>query len=462
MSKNNVEQARIHHLNDKDIQSGAYVLYWMQQSQRAEFNPALEFAIQRGNELNQPVLVAFGLMDDYPDANLRHYFFMLQGLRETRQTLEKRNIKLIVEKGNPADVAVNYSKNASLVVCDKGYQRHQKKWREKVSKDVNCKAFEVEGDVVVPVNVVSDKTEYAARTIRPKIHHHMEEFLQPLSDQAPGKSSLKFNNSGLDLDDIDHVLDQLKLDRSVKPVPQFFTGGTSEAKKRLKKFLDKSLTNYNKNRNKPETNDTSHMSMYLHFGQISPVYIILEVLKQNVKEDIESYIEELVVRRELAVNYVHFTKDYDSYKSIPEWAKKTLQNHRDDHRDHIYTLSQLENAETHDPYWNASMNEMKYTGYMHNYMRMYWGKKILEWTNTPEYGFETTLYINNKYFLDGRDCNSYTNISWIYGTHDHGWPERPVYGKVRSMMVSGLKRKFNPDAYVEKVNQLVEKTKEVR
>ena len=379
-----------------------------------------------------------------------------------RDCRKQQYLKLIIEKGNPADVAISYGKKASLVVCDKGYLRHQKQWRDKLSREVNCKVYEIEGDVVVPVELVSDKTEYAARTIRPKIHHYLESFLSLLSAQKLNFSSLNIKNEGLDINDIDNVLKQLKLDTSVHPVPQFFKGGTSEAKKRLKNFLDNSLNNYNKNRNKPETNDVSHMSMYLHFGQISPVYIALQVLQHKSKDDVESYLEELIVRRELAANYVYFTKDYDSFRSIPEWAKKTLQNHMGDHREHLYSRAQLENAETHDPYWNASMNEMKYTGFMHNYMRMYWGKKILEWTNTPEYGFKITLDINNKYFLDGRDFNSYTNISWIYGTHDRGWPERPIYGKIRSMMASGLKRKFNPESYVEKVNQLVEKAKDVR
>ena len=201
------------------------------------------------------------------------------------------------------------------------------------------------------------------------------------------------------------------------------------------------------------------MSKYLHYGQISPVYIALEVEAANAsKKNKDSYLEELIIRRELPMNFVFYESNYDKYSALPDWAKKTLAEHKDDERDPGYTRKELEAAETDDPYWNAAMNELKYTGYMHNYMRMYWGKKILEWSSSPEYAFETTLYLNNKYFLDGRDANSFANVAWVFGQHDRGWTERAVFGKVRYMSAGGLERKADPDAYVEKVKGLVEKT----
>ena len=170
-------------------------------------------------------------------------------------------------------------------------------------------------------------------------------------------------------------------------------------------------------------------------------------------------MEELIVRRELAANFVYYHRDYDNFDCLPGWAQKTLADHRKDRRSYTYTLRQLEDAETHDPYWNAAMKEMKTTGFMHNYMRMYWGKKILEWSSSPELAFRNTLAINNKYFLDGRDPNSYAGVAWIYGVHDRAWPQRAIYGKVRCMMASGLERKFDISAYLDKVKAYIRRSK---
>ena len=177
-------------------------------------------------------------------------------------------------------------------------------------------------------------------------------------------------------------------------------------------------------------------------------------IDKRLKEAREAFIEELIVRRELAMNFVYYTPEYDNYRCLPDWAKKTLSEHKKDKRDHTYTRRQLEDARTHDEYWNAAMREMKSTGFMHNYMRMYWGKKILEWSNTPEHAYKTTLAINNKYFLDGRDANSYTGVAWVFGVHDRAWFERPIFGKIRYMAASGLERKCDIQAYVEKVADL--------
>jgi len=174
------------------------------------------------------------------------------------------------------------------------------------------------------------------------------------------------------------------------------------------------------------------------------------------RSDRDAFLEELIVRRELAINFVEHTSDYDRYACLPDWARQTLDEHRDDERDHVYTRKQLEAADTHDRYWNAAMREMVETGYMHNYMRMYWGKKILEWSNTPEHAFRTTLALNNKYFLDGRDASSYANVAWCFGLHDRSWTERPVFGKVRYMNDRGLERKFDVDGYIARVERLVQ------
>jgi deoxyribodipyrimidine photo-lyase len=453
-----IEEARCRRLNGRDQRRGRYVLYWMQQSQRASFNPALEHAIAVANRARLPVLVGFGLMDDYPDANLRHYRFMLEGLQEVDATLAERGIKFVLRRATPADVAVALAEDAATVVCDRGYLRHQRAWRAEVAKRAPCALVQIEGDVVVPVEVASRKAELAARTLRPKLHRLWDDYLIPLADADVREPAVDLRvESGLDLMDLEGLLDRLKLDRSVGPVRRF-RGGTSEARRRLQKFLDAELDGYGEGRNEPGAVQCSLLSPYLHFGQISPVEIALAVRGATGAgdSDRQAYLEELIVRRELAVNFVNFEERYDHYDCLPGWARATLGAHRVDPRKHIYTREQLAAAETHDRYWNAAMREMVYTGLMHGYMRMYWAKKILEWSSDPETAFATTLHLNNRYFLDGRDANSYANVAWVFGAHDRPWPERPVFGKVRYMNAKGLERKFDMAAYLRAVDQLVD------
>ena len=453
-----IQKSRIQVLNDAEIAKGRYVLYWMQQSQRADDNHALEYAIQQANRLGQGVLVVFGLMDDYPEANRRHYTFMLEGLQETRETLARCGIKMVIQQGAPAEVVIKLGRQASAIVCDCGYLRHQKAWREALAQQAACRVVQVESDVIVPLRVVSDKTEYAARTIRPKIHKHLADYLIDFRPTTVKKSSLNLKISGLDIENLDAVLKKLKLDPEVPPVTKYFKGGSSRARQIFKSFLHRRLPNYVANRNQPQTDDISHMSPYLHFGQISPLYLALQIngLDSDLQAAKDSFLEELIVRRELAMNFANYAPHYDSFKCLPNWARITLAEHQKDPREHVYTRRQLENAQTHDAYWNAAMREMRYTGFMHNYMRMYWGKKILEWSKSPAHAYRTTLAINNKYFLDGRDPNSYTGVAWVYGVHDRAWFERPIFGKVRYMAASGLERKCDIKGYVKKVDSLMQ------
>ncbi|MDB4441839.1 deoxyribodipyrimidine photo-lyase [bacterium] len=454
-----IQPTRIKSLNDTDIRTGDYVLYWMQQSQRARYNHALEYAVQQANKLDRALLVVFGLMDDYPETNLRHYAFMLEGLKETVAALASRGIKMVLRRGHPPEVALTLGRRASMIVCDRGYLRHQRAWRKQVAKKAQCPVVQVESDVVVPLEVVSDKAEYAARTIRPKIHRHLASYLVDLKPTKARHPSLGLKVNGLDPDHTEELLRKLNLDRSVPPVSDLFKGGTSRALKRFNGFLRHRLKHYDQHSNQPQTDDISHMSPYLHFGQISPLYLALKLSRaaDTPKAVKDAYIEQLIVRRELAMNFAFYTPDYDAYACIPGWAQKTLADHRQDKREYVYNQRQLEKADTHDPYWNASMLEMKHTGFMHNYMRMYWGKKILEWSSSPQKAFRTTLAINNKYFLDGRDPNSYTGVAWVYGVHDRAWGERPIFGKTRYMAASGLERKCDITAYVKKVGDLVKR-----
>ena len=456
MATSKIQEERIQHLNEAGVGDGDYVLYWMQSSQRADHNHALEYAVQRANDLGQRLLVVFGLTDDYPEANLRHYAFMLEGLADVEEAVGKRGIKFAVRRGSPDEVALEAGRNASLIVTDRGYMRPQKRWRERVAEEAGCPLVQVETDVVVPVELASSKQEHAARTLRPKIHEYLGDFLVGLTPTKPDKQSSNMQEGGLDLSDIDGILDGMDLDRGASRLSHLYRGGNSEAKRIFRRFLKESFDDYVGNRNQPQTDYVSHMSKYLHYGHVSPIWLALEARDAGGGENADSFLEELIVRRELSFNFVFYNDDYDSYANLPGWSRKTLEDHKKDNREYAYTLEQLEDAQTHDEYWNAAMREMVHTGYMHNYMRMYWGKKILEWSGTPEQAYKTTLYLNNKYFLDGRDPNSFANVAWVFGQHDRGWTERPVYGKVRYMSAGGLERKAKPGQYVEKVERLVE------
>jgi len=451
-----IPAGRIQHLNDSEMKGKTYILYWMQQSQRATDNHALAYAVHLANRCRQPLLVVFGLTDGYPGANLRHYAFMLEGLQETQATLRTKGIRMVIRKGKPPAVALDLAGEASAIVCDRGYLRHQRKWRREVARFADCPVVQVESDLVVPVETASGKAEYAARTIRPKIHKQLAKYLAPLKPDPIGRSSLDLPVGSLDPGNVDEVLRGLDIDRKIEPVSRFFKGGSSQAKARFDDFLQSRLNGYAKHSNQPQTDDISQMSPYLHFGQISPSYLALKVVNAAGigDEDREGFLEQLIVRRELAANFAFYTPDYDAYSCLPSWAQETLREHEGDRRDYLYTRGQLAGARTHDAYWNAAMAEMRLTGFMHNYMRMYWGKKILEWSKTPRQGFRTVLALNNAYFLDGRDPNSFAGAAWVFGLHDRPWKERPVFGKVRYMAASGLERKCDIQGYVTKVASL--------
>lgn len=452
-----VDEPRIRVRKKGPERTGRYVLHWMQQSQRVEDNPALQFAISEADRQGLPLAVVFGVTDNYPEANLRHYTFMVEGLRDVAAALGNRGIRFALRRGHPPEVALAAATDAAAVVCDVGYLSHQREWRRIVADGFDGPVAEVESDLIVPSRLASDKAEYAARTFRPRVNRHVDRFLTASEEAAP-----KIDGTDLDLPggpdwDLGAVLEDIDVDREVGPVSQFFQGGTAEAKRRFNDFLENRFAKYVENRNQPQTDDVSHMSPYLHFGQISPVWLARKAraLGNDLPEAVDSYLEELIVRRELSANYALQTPDYDRFTALPNWARKTLQEHRDDPREYHYTVAELAEAETHDPYWNAAMREMKATGFMHNYMRMYWGKKILEWRNTPDRAFHAAMELNNRYFLDGRDPASFANVAWIFGLHDRAWKERPVFGKVRYMAAGGLERKCDIQGYVEKVEALV-------
>jgi deoxyribodipyrimidine photo-lyase len=447
---------RIRRLNDRQPKRGSYVLYWMQASMRAADNPALLYAVSRADELGVPVLAVFGLTDRYPEANLRHFTFLIEGLQDVQKELESLGIRLAVLRAQPDEAALRLAGGASLLVADRGYLAHQRSWRAAVARRAACPVWQVEGEAVVPVELTSAKSEWAAATIRPKIHRVWDRFLvHEAPSRAPRKDSLGVPvHHAVRLDR--KTVCGLDIDRSVQPVGRF-KGGSTEALLHLDRFLRGSLGHYHSLRNDPGAEHQSNLSPYLHFGQISPIKVAMRVRAARgvPQEAKDAFLEELIVRRELAFNFVFYEKHYDHYRCLPDWAKATLEAHRKDRRPHLYTLEQLSEAATHDPYWNAAMEEMRLTGKMHGYMRMYWGKKILEWSETPEQAFAAALYLNNRYFLDGRDANSYAGVAWCFGKHDRPWGERPIFGKVRYMAEAGLLRKFDMDGYLRRIQGLM-------
>jgi deoxyribodipyrimidine photo-lyase len=444
---NMIQKERINQLNDKQFRNEKYIIYWMQQSQRTEDNHALEYAISQSNKYEKPLIVFFGLTEIFPDANIRHYSFMIEGLLEIEKSLKNREIKFLLQQVSPEKGAIDLSKNACMIIVDRGYLKIQKDWRNKVSKEIHCPLIQIEGDVVIPVEVASEKEEYSAATLRYKIKDKIDKFLIPLKKEKYKQSYVEKELGSIDITEISKD----KIDRSVKKVDNF-VGGANQAIKYLNLFLKEKIDSYPEKRNDPHLNFVSNLSPYLHFGQISSLKVALSVLEKESPGQ-EAFLEELIVRRELSINFVYYNTYYDSFDCLPDWAKKTLNKHGKDKRDYIYSLDELENADTHDPYWNAAQKQMKKEGKMHGYMRMYWGKKILEWSKKPEKAFDIALYLNNKYELDGRDPNGYTGVAWCFGKHDRPWVERPVFGNIRYMNANGLKRKFDIEKYSEKYGE---------
>jgi deoxyribodipyrimidine photo-lyase len=439
-----------------------YVIYWMQRSQRGKENHALNTAIVLGNALHVPVIAIF-VVTKYPAANIRHYTFMLEGLADTAKQLQKRGIPFVIRNGTPAHEIANLSEelHVAAVVSDMCELRVPKQWRDDLKQRLQIPFLCVDSDTVVPMTCIP-KQEYAARTIRPKIQKLLPTYLQPLIDV---ETTYPLEKAPCDPGEIKqplHYLESLQIDISVPPSP-IAHGGYQEGQRRIKTLLQERLQGYADKRNDPELVGTSELSAYLHFGQISAQQLAWEVDQYQPEStgsgsphiDINggkaAYLEEMIVRRELAINFAYYNSRYDSLEGCPQWGQKTLQKHANDPRDWIYTRQELEEAHTHDDLWNACQLEMVHTGRMHGYMRMYWGKKILEWSQTADEAFNTSVYLNDKYELDGRDAGGYVGIAWaIGGLHDRPWKERSIFGMIRYMSADGMKRKFDTQHYIYK------------
>jgi len=420
----------------------------MSRDQRARDNWALLYGAARAAEMGTTLEVVFCLLPHFLGAQWRHYAFMLEGLRELEHTLAGMHISFNVITGDPVKIipGLLQQREAGLLVTDFDPLRVKRHWHYAVANMAEVQCVEVDAHNVVPCRHVSQKQEYAAYTIRPKIEKLLHEFLHEYPEiESIGQdvNTAPVNWKALH--------ESLQVDDTAGEIT-WITPGENAAAGMLDEFISDRLPRYHLDRNDPNLDAVSRLSPYMHFGQLAPQRVALEVRQSSApREAKNAYLEELIVRRELSDNFCFYNENYDKVKGFPDWAKKTLNEHRDDPREYTYSLEELERGQSHDRLWNAAQRQMVDTGRMHGYMRMYWAKKILEWTQSPEQAMEYAIHLNDRYQLDGRDPNGYTGIAWsMGGVHDRAWKERPVYGKIRYMNEKGSRRKFDVDAYIQK------------
>jgi len=444
----------------------------MSRDQRVEGNHALIAAQKHAVEMKLPLAVVFCLYPKSGNRAREHYDFMLKGLFEVESTLNKLSIPFMLVMGSPAKTILSVINHTSptAIYFDYSPLRGPKKLQSEIASSSEVSCFMVDTHNIVPVWVASDKREVGAYTMRPKLHKlfglYLSESDEVIKHPHPWPGPIQTMNDLYD-----------KIQSVIEKIPSngtkiSFVPGSEAAKYHLEQFIKNKLESYAVDRNDPSTGSQSDLSPYLHFGQISSLQVALrlrevaiengtdlhyltsakmpqpEEAKKNISNGIDSLIEEMVVRKELADNYCHHCTDYDNINAAPEWAKKSLDSHRSDKRDYIYSFKELEQSKTHDEAWNAAQKQLTKKGKMHGYMRMYWAKKVLEWTESPEQAIEFLVRLNDFYSIDGGDPNGYAGILWsVAGVHDRPWFDRPVFGVIRYMNYEGLKRKFNIEAY---------------
>ena len=438
-----VNPRRVRTLHEAEEEKGP-VVYWMSRDQRVSDNWALTYAQELAQENDSALAVAFCLAPKFLGATSRHYHFMLQGLNEVEKRLQTLNIPFFLMQGDPGHEIPDLlsETEAGALVCDFSPLRQSREWKTAVANEISLPFYEVDAHNIIPCWSASPKQEWAAYSFRPKVHRLLFEFLEefPAVHQNPSTPGVEVGN------DWDALARNIKSDSA--PDLSWIKPGESSASKHLQNFLEMKLSHYDADRNDPNRNGQSDLSPYLHFGQIGASRVALEAILSM--KDAGAFLEELVVRRELSDNFCYYNPNYDNLQGFPAWARLTLEEHARDRREYLYGVEELERGKTHDDLWNAAQLEMVRRGKMHGYMRMYWAKKILEWTESPAEALSTVIYLNDRYELDGRDPNGYVGAAWsLGGVHDRAWKERAIYGKVRYMSYSGSKRKFEVQAYID-------------
>ena len=448
---------RVKLLNDKDENKKAkYVMYWMQMFKRTENNHALKFAIEQANERDLPLVVYEGLKYYYPWASDRLHTFILEGVEEKRKAFEKLGIIYVFylqkDKNSPKQTVKKIAKDAAILVTDEFPCFIIPGHNAAIVDKAKIPVYAVDSNGIIPMSKF-EKEEYGAYTIRPKINRILDDYFVPFEEVKIKNKKTDINvdcpDTEVNAKNIAKLVAECDIDHDVKPSP-IYHGGTKNGRKRLKHFIEKILPNYDETRNKPEIDGSSRLSSYLHFGFLSSIEIAFAVKQSDAPKDAkDAFLEELIVRRELAFNFTYFNKDYDSLKALPDWAQKTMREHVDDERPEIFSLEELEKCETYDELWNATQREMNISGEVHNYVRMLWGKLVIQWSKNYEEAFAVLEHLNNKYCLDGRNPNSYAGILWCFGKHDRAWGEREIFGKLRYMTSKSTGSKFDSEKYIE-------------
>jgi deoxyribodipyrimidine photo-lyase len=448
MESPSADHRRVRRLNSQPERTGP-VIYWMSRDQRVSCNWALIYACSKANELGRPLEVLFTLAPSFLGAPVRHYGFMFRGLAEVEVSLRMLGIPMTVLTGEPGISAATHAERvkAGMVVTDFSPLKLPKSWKMQAAALLPCAFYEVDAHNIVPCWLASTKQEFAARTIRPKLNALAGTFLTPFPALEPRFQPTSIQHPSICWEELPAgFATECPTDPAGFPV-----SGGEAAEKQLRRFIEQGLPRYAESRNDPNSGCTSKLSPYLHFGQIGAQQVALAVIRDALSgHDRDTFIEELFIRRELAENYCFHNDRYDSFDGIPSWARSTLMEHAGDRRDQCYTPEEFESARTHDPLWNAAQAELVNSGAIHGYMRMYWAKKILEWSASPAAAFDIAVALNDRFALDGRDPNGYTGIAWsIGGLHDRPWFERPVYGRIRYMNAAGCARKFDVKRYID-------------
>ena len=452
---------RVRKLNDHPIRTSArHVLYWAQMNRRVESNHALAHAAALANELSLPLLFYEGLTCTYPHANDRLHTFLLDGVPDTEQRAAEAGIGYVFylrkRRSDANDTLYRLADEAAAIVTDDYPTFIAAEHNKRVPGRIGVAYFAVDASCIVPMESF-EKREYGAYTIRPKIHRLLPEHLKPVKPiqlKVRWKCQRPVFHTTLTAANIPSLVAASEVDHAVQP-SRTVRGGRFAAEKQLRRFLRTGLRRYTRERNEPRARVTSGLSPYLHFGHISSLEVALAVQRSAAQHKIiaDEFLEELIVRRELAFNFSQFCPK-PSLDDLPEWARANMKKHARDRRAYVYTYDQFERAQTHDALWNAAQKQMLIEGHIHGYYRMYWGKKIIEWSPTYQAAFDTMVQIHDRYALDGRDPNTYANILWCFGLHDRPWPERPVFGTIRYISLEGMKRKTKVAEYIRGIERL--------
>jgi len=481
-----VPTIRVQRVNEHGVnRDGNFVLYWMIANRRTHWNFSLERAVEWAVDLKKPLVILEALRCDYKWASDRIHQFVVQGMAANQALLKNRPVRyypyLEYAHGEGSGLLKALAERACLVVSDDFPCFFLPRMLKAAARVVPV-AFElVDSNGVLPMRA-AEKVFARAFDFR----RFLQKNLRPHLDELPKADPLKKVRLPRITDELTDIsrrwpqadvnalaedpawLAELPLDHQVKVVP--IPGGQPAAQAQLATFLGQRLPDYEEARNQPQQEVTSGLSPYLHFGQISAHEVFAETMANEnwspgklskkttgsssgwwgTSSTAESFLDELITWRELGYNMCWQRSDYNRYSSLPVWAKQTLSEHADDPRQHLYELSQFERAETHDALWNAAQRQLTREGRMHNYLRMLWGKKILEWSPTPQDALQVMIELNNKYALDGRNPNSYSGIFWVLGRYDRAWgPERPIFGKIRYMSSENTARKVKVSSYLQ-------------